>query len=63
MIELITGQTGLVKPEEVFKRPGGPGWMQFIVVDLQTILQKFEREAPPRESAGFVSSFTAEPVG
>lgn len=50
VIELITGQTRLMRREDVFRRPGGTGLMQFVIVDLATIVQRFEEEAPPREA-------------
>ena len=49
IIELITGKAMLSDGQATFRRPGGPGWMQFAVIDLGVILEKFDREAPPRE--------------
>lgn len=50
VIELISGETKLMKADEVFQRPGGPGWVQFVVVDLQEILEKFDKESLRREA-------------
>ena len=49
IIELITGKAMLSDGQATFRRPGGPGWMQFAVINLGVILEKFDREAPPRE--------------
>jgi len=50
VIELITGVTRLLRANEVFQRPSGPGFVQFVVVDLQVIYERFEREAMPQEA-------------
>ena len=49
IIELIEGKAMLSDGQGTFRRPGGPGWMEFAVIDLGVILEKFDREAPPRE--------------
>ena len=49
VIELVTGTAMLLDSQSVFRRPGGPGPMQIVVIDLSVILEQFEREAPPRE--------------
>lgn len=49
VIELIGGKADLMKRDDVFQRPGGPGLVQFAIVDIAGILEKFDNEAPPRE--------------
>ncbi len=49
VIELVTGAALLLDEQGVFRRPDGPGPMQIVVVDVGVILERFEREAPPRE--------------
>ena len=49
VIELVTGEAMLSDGQDVFRRPGGQGQMQFAVIDLGEILERFDREAPPRE--------------
>jgi hypothetical protein len=49
VIELFTGDARLSDGEGVFRRPGGPGPVQFAVIDLVDILEKFDHKAPPRE--------------
>jgi DNA-binding transcriptional MerR regulator len=50
VIELITGKAMITDGKGVFRRPGGPGWMQLASVDLSFILEQFDQEAPPREA-------------
>ncbi|QDU44567.1 hypothetical protein Mal52_30510 [Symmachiella dynata] len=50
VIELLEGTAALMKQDEVFVRPEGPGPMQMAVIDLEELLEKFEREAPPRQT-------------
>ena len=50
LIELITGDAVISNGQDTFRRRGGPGFMQFVVIDLSTVLERFEREAPPREA-------------
>ena len=49
VIELVTGTAMLSDKQGFFHRPGGPGLMQIVVMDLEVVLERFEREAPPRE--------------
>ncbi len=50
VIELITGEVMLTDGSDVFQGPGGPGFVQFVTVDLREILKRFEKLAPPREA-------------
>ncbi len=49
VIELVTGVAMLSDMQGVFRRPGGPGPMQIVMVDLGAILKKFDHESPPRD--------------
>lgn len=49
VIELVTGEAMLSDGQDVFRRAGGPGSVQFAVIDLGDILERFDRDAPPRE--------------
>ena len=49
VIELIKGKAMLLDEQGVFRRPGGPGLMQLVLIDIRVILEKFDREAPPRK--------------
>ncbi len=50
VIELVTGKTILSNGRDVFRRPGGPGFVQFVVVDLEDIQNKFQKKAPSRDT-------------
>ncbi len=49
VIELVTGTARLSGMHDTFRRPGGPGPMQIVVIDLGVILERFEHDALPRE--------------
>ena len=50
LIELITGKAEVTDGTGVFQRPGGTGFVQFAVVNLDTVRGKFERDAPSRNA-------------
>ena len=47
VIELITSTALLIDINVGFRRPGGSGLMQIVLVNLSDILEQFEREALP----------------
>ena len=49
VVELVTRTAQLSNGQDLFQRPGGPGLVQFMVVDLADILKEFEQKAPARE--------------